>query len=90
MSFRTIWIFMFTASGEPHALGSSGQALTIYELSDEDALVRLEKMGIVFEYAELVNGEWKKGDDRHRRKNRKKTANEADQMAKRLVKKPKK
>ncbi len=47
-------------------------------------------MGIVFDYAELVNGEWKKGDDRHRRKKRKKSENEADQMAKRLVKKPKK
>ncbi|MDU0811472.1 DEAD/DEAH box helicase [Bacillus siamensis] len=76
--------------GRTARAGSSGQALTIYELSDEDALARLEKMGIVFDYAELVNGEWKKGDDRHRRKNRKKTANEADQMAKRLVKKPKK
>ncbi|MED0771843.1 DEAD/DEAH box helicase [Bacillus siamensis] len=76
--------------GRTARAGSSGQALTIYELSDEDALAKLEKMGIVFDYAELVNGEWKKGDDRHRRKNRKKTANEADQMAKRLVKKPKK
>lgn len=76
--------------GRTARAGSSGQALTIYELSDEDALARLEKMGIVFDYAELVNGEWKKGDDRHRRKNRKKTANEADQIAKRLVKKPKK
>ncbi|CCF05891.1 ATP-dependent helicase [Bacillus velezensis] len=76
--------------GRTARAGSSGQALTIYELSDEDALVRLEKMGIVFDYAELVNGEWKKGDDRHRRKKRKKSENEADQMAKRLVKKPKK
>lgn len=57
--------------GRTARAGSSGQALTIYELSDEDALVRLEKMGIVFDYAELVNGEWKKGDDRHRRKNAK-------------------
>ncbi len=57
--------------GRTARAGSSGQALTIYELSDEDALARLEKMGIVFDYAELVNGEWKKGDDRHRRKNRK-------------------
>ncbi|QOQ53829.1 DEAD/DEAH box helicase [Bacillus amyloliquefaciens] len=76
--------------GRTARAGSSGQALTIYELSDEDALVRLEKMGIEFAYAELVNGEWKKGDDRHRRKKRKKTENEADQIAKRLVKKPKK
>lgn len=76
--------------GRTARAGSSGQALTIYELSDEDALVRLEKMGIEFNYAELVNGEWKKGDDRHRRKKRKKTENEADQIAKRLVKKPKK
>ncbi|MCZ4249331.1 DEAD/DEAH box helicase [Bacillus amyloliquefaciens] len=76
--------------GRTARAGSSGQALTIYELSDEDALVRLEKMGIEFAYAELVNGEWKKGDDRHRRKKRKKAENEADQIAKRLVKKPKK
>ena len=76
--------------GRTARAGSSGQALTIYELSDEDALVRLEKVGIEFAYAELVNGEWKKGDDRHRRKKRKKTENEADQIAKRLVKKPKK
>ncbi|MBT2574399.1 DEAD/DEAH box helicase [Bacillus sp. ISL-51] len=76
--------------GRTARAGSSGQALTIYEISDEDALVSLEKMGIEFDYAELVNGEWKKGDDRHRRKKRKKTQNEADQIAQRLVKKPKK
>ncbi|WP_250619923.1 hypothetical protein [Bacillus subtilis] len=56
----------------------------------EDALVRLEKMGIEFEYLELEKGEWKKGDDRQRRKKRKKTPNEADEIAHRLVKKPKK
>ncbi|WP_340639526.1 DEAD/DEAH box helicase [Bacillus atrophaeus] len=76
--------------GRTARAGSSGQAMTIYELSDEDALVKLEKMGIVFEYVELEKGEWKKGDDRQRRKNRKKTPNEADEMAQRLVKKPKK
>ncbi|MCI3196503.1 DEAD/DEAH box helicase [Bacillus sp. HU-1818] len=76
--------------GRTARAGSSGQAMTIYELSDEDALVKLEKMGIVFEYVELEKGEWKKGDDRQRRKNRKKTPNGADEMAQRLVKKPKK
>lgn len=46
-------------------------------------------MGIEFEYLELEKGEWKKGDDRQRRKNVK-TPNEADEIAHRLVKKPKK
>ncbi|MGX4766621.1 DEAD-box ATP-dependent RNA helicase CshB [Bacillus mojavensis] len=76
--------------GRTARAGSSGQAMTIYELSDEDALVKLEKMGIEFDYLEIEKGEWKKGDDRQRRQKRKKTPNEADEIAHRLVKKPKK
>lgn len=46
--------------GRTARAGSSGQAMTIYELSDEDALVKLEKMGIEFDYLEIEKGEWKK------------------------------
>ncbi|NPC93337.1 DEAD/DEAH box helicase [Bacillus sp. WMMC1349] len=76
--------------GRTARAGSSGTAMTFYDTSDEDALVRLEQMGIVFENMKLEKGEWKKIDDRKRRENRKRTPDETDELAKRLVKRPKK
>ncbi|MBD1382126.1 DEAD/DEAH box helicase [Metabacillus arenae] len=75
--------------GRTARAGYSGIATTIYELADEDALNKLEKMGITFQYKDLIDGEWKELDDRHKRRKRKKSANETDKMAKSLVRKPK-
>ncbi|ARA86454.1 MULTISPECIES: DEAD/DEAH box helicase [Bacillus] len=76
--------------GRTARAGTSGTAMTFYDTSDEDALVKLEQMGIVFENMRLEKGEWKKIDDRKRRQNRKRTPDETDEVAKRLVKKPRK
>ncbi|WML30680.1 DEAD/DEAH box helicase [Neobacillus sp. OS1-32] len=76
--------------GRTARAGSAGIALTIYELSDEDALIRLEKIGIQFQNVDLKKGELLKIDDRNRRKSRVKQADEVDKMAKSMIKKPKK
>ncbi|AZB43650.1 DEAD/DEAH box helicase [Bacillus sp. FJAT-42376] len=76
--------------GRTARAGYSGLAATIYETSDEDALAKLEKMGIVFEYKDLDGSDWKVADDRHRRKNRPKTDREIDERAKHGIRKPKK
>lgn len=58
--------------GRTARAGSSGIAMTIYELADEDALIQIEKMGVVFENKTIVHGEWRDADDRLKRQRRKK------------------
>ncbi|MBU8879412.1 DEAD/DEAH box helicase [Bacillus sp. FJAT-29790] len=74
--------------GRTARAGFSGIALTIYEPSDEDALNKLEKMGIEFHHTDLQKGEWVNLGDRNKRKNRQKQADEIDKKASSLVKKP--
>lgn len=76
--------------GRTARAGHSGIAATIYEPSDEDALNKLEKMGILFENKDLQKGEWVSISERNKRKNRKKQSNEVEEKARNLVKKPKK
>ncbi|MFS0879356.1 DEAD/DEAH box helicase [Metabacillus niabensis] len=76
--------------GRTARAGSSGIAVTLYEASDEDGLNKLEKLGIEFINRDFVNGEWKDIEDRKRRKNRKRVADEVDAAVKSIVQKPKK
>ncbi|MCQ6273657.1 DEAD/DEAH box helicase [Bacillus sp. V3B] len=76
--------------GRTARAGYSGIALTIYEDSDEDALNRLEKVGIEFKNADFQNKEWVELKDRNKRKKRKKQVDEIDLKAKSLIQKPKK
>ncbi|MFF2754293.1 DEAD/DEAH box helicase [Psychrobacillus sp. NPDC058041] len=76
--------------GRTARAGLTGTAITLYEPSDEDALVRIEKMGIPLEHKDVVKGEWTDLKERHARKNRTKNENEIDAKAKSLVRKPKK
>ncbi|WP_273129882.1 DEAD/DEAH box helicase [Bacillus weihaiensis] len=76
--------------GRTARAGSSGIAVTIYETSDEDALIKLEKMGVEFINRDFVAEEWKELDDRKRRQSRKRVADEVDALAKSIVQKPKK
>ncbi|MEH7120742.1 DEAD/DEAH box helicase [Neobacillus vireti] len=76
--------------GRTARAGNSGIALTIYENSDEDALNRLEKMGIQFKHVDLKNGEITEIDDRNKRKTRVRKEDEADRTAKSIIKKPQK
>lgn len=76
--------------GRTARAGSSGVALTVYDPSDEDALVRLEKMGIEFKNIDLKKGELSQLEERNKRQNRKKKEDTGETMAKTLVAKPKK
>src|SRR3954452_16040750 len=76
--------------GRTARAGHSGIALTIYEDSDEDALNRLEKMGIGFKNADFQNKEWIELNDRNKRKKRKRQVDEIDLKAKSMIQKPKK
>lgn len=68
----------------------SGIALTIYESSDEDALNKLEKIGISFKNVDIQKGEWIKLGDRNKRKKRQKQGDEIEKQAKSQVRKPNK
>lgn len=74
--------------GRTARAGNSGIALTIYEPSDEDALNRLEKLGIEFKHIDIKKGELSELEDRNRRKKRTKQSDEVDKLAKSFVKKP--
>ncbi len=76
--------------GRTARAGNSGIAYTLYDEKDEQAVSQLEKRGIQFRNMDIENGTWREIDDRHRRKKRKKQDNEIEQMAKRMVRKPKK
>ncbi|MBN6888894.1 ATP-dependent RNA helicase CshB [Cytobacillus horneckiae] len=76
--------------GRTARAGHSGIALTIYTPSDEDALNRLDKMGVEFSHVDLNKGEWVELDDRNKRKNRQRQTDDTDKKAQSLVKKPKK
>lgn len=76
--------------GRTARAGSSGIAVTLFETSDDDALNKLEKLGIEFINKDFVAGEWKDIDDRKRRQNRKRVTDEVDALAKSIVQKPKK
>ncbi|MGM0874290.1 MAG: DEAD/DEAH box helicase [Bacillota bacterium] len=76
--------------GRTARAGSSGIAVTLFDSYDEDALNKLEKLGIEFVNKDFVGGEWKDINDRQRRQKRKKVTDEADVMAKSIVQKPNK
>lgn len=76
--------------GRTARAGYSGIAATMYDVEDEDAVIRLEKMGIEFVNKDLKNGEWISIDDRNRRKKRQKKTDDVDKEASRLIQKPKK
>ncbi|MGN1401671.1 MAG: DEAD/DEAH box helicase [Bacillus sp. (in: firmicutes)] len=82
--------FYVHRTGRTARAGYSGIALTIYDLPDEDALNRIEKMGVSFINKDFVNGEFIEIDDRNRRTKRKKQKEELDLKAKQILKKPNK
>lgn len=76
--------------GRTARAGNSGIALTIYSPSDEDALNRLENLGIQFKNVDIKGKEIIEISDRNKRKKRQRQQDEVDAMAKSIVKKPKK
>jgi ATP-dependent RNA helicase CshB len=74
--------------GRTARAGYTGIAVTIYEPSDQDAIAKLEKMGIEFLHRDLVRGEWVDLPPWNRRSKRTKQDDEiAPLLAK--IKKPK-
>ncbi|MEK4230011.1 DEAD/DEAH box helicase [Solibacillus sp. FSL H8-0538] len=82
--------FFIHRVGRTARAGTKGTAITLFQPEDEDAIARIEKMGIPFAQKDVKNGEWTDLKDRHQRKNRVKQENEIDVKAKALVRKPKK
>ena len=80
--------FYIHRAGRTARAGYSGIAATIYDISDEDALNKLEKLGITFINKDFVNREWIDADDRNKRTKRKKQKAELEAKAKIIVKKP--
>lgn len=76
--------------GRTARAGYSGVAVTIYELSDEDALNKLEKLGITFTNLDLEKNEWVKLGERNKRKNRQKQDDEVQRQARSAVRRPSK
>ncbi|WP_318508390.1 DEAD/DEAH box helicase [Bacillus sp. T3] len=76
--------------GRTARAGHSGVALTIYDLSDDDALNKLEKIGIVLKNVDIQKGEWVTIGERNKRKNRQKQSDEIKEKAKTFVRKPNK
>ncbi len=82
--------FFIHRVGRTARAGNKGTAITLFEPEDEDAVVRVEKMGIPFVQQDVKNGEWIELKERHARQNRAKHENEIDAIAKSKVRKPKK
>ena len=76
--------------GRTARAGFSGIALTIYEDKDEDALNKLEKMGIEFKHVDIGKDGWVDLGERNKRRKRIRQVDEIDLKAKTMVKKPKK
>ena len=80
--------FYIHRTGRTARAGHSGIAATIYDTPDEDALNKLEKMGVAFSDVDLVKDEFVKLGDRNKRKKRKKVESVIDEKAKRVGIKP--
>ncbi|MGO1059056.1 DEAD/DEAH box helicase [Planococcus sp. FY231025] len=81
--------FFIHRVGRTARAGMKGLAITIFNPEEEDAIVRVEKMGIPFQQKDIVKGEFVDLKSRHSRKTRVRVQNEADAKAKTMVHKPK-
>ncbi|MBB5354510.1 ATP-dependent RNA helicase CshB [Anoxybacillus mongoliensis] len=81
--------FYVHRTGRTGRAGYAGIATTIYELSDQHALVKLEKKGIHFSHRDLRDGEWIELDAWNGRKKEKKV-DEVEQLVEKIAKKQKK
>ncbi|TWT08232.1 DEAD/DEAH box helicase [Planococcus sp. CPCC 101016] len=81
--------FFIHRVGRTARAGMKGVAITLFKPEDDDAIVRIEKMGIPFQQKDIVKGEFVDLKERHSRTTRTRKVNEADAKAKTMVHKPK-
>lgn len=74
--------------GRTARAGLEGTAITLYEPSEDDKIVKIEKLGIPFIHEDVKNGEWVEEKERHARRKRVKEADEIDRKAASFVRKP--
>jgi len=74
--------------GRTARAGLEGTAITLYDPSEDDAIVKIEKMGVPFVHEDVKNGEWVQLKERHSRKNRSKEQDDIDKKAAAMIKKP--
>jgi ATP-dependent RNA helicase CshB len=72
--------------GRTARAGYTGIATTIYEPSDQDAITRLEKMGIEFLHRDLIRGEWVDLPPWNQRSKRAKQDGEIEQLLAKMKK----
>lgn len=82
--------FFIHRVGRTARAGLEGIAITMYEPSEDDKIVQIEKMGIPFIHEDVKKGEWIEVKERHARKKRVKEVDELDKKATSYVRKPSK
>lgn len=80
--------FFIHRVGRTARAGLQGMAITLYEPADEDALNRIEKLGIPFIHEDVKNGEWVEVKERQARKKRVRETDEIDLKAASIIRKP--